>query len=291
MNPHNEMEISAGNLTFDCRVSGNRNDELVVLLHGFPQTSCMWHRLMRDLSEQGHYCIAPNLRGYSKGARPNGKEHYAVDALATDVTDIVKSTGRKSFHLIGHDWGAVVGWKVVHDYPTAILSWTGLSIPHCQAFGEAVVKDPQQKKMSGYMKKFQWPILPELKIRRNDFEIFRKLWKTSSPAEVEDYLSVFRDRAGLTAALNYYRSNYKLLTSAAKQKILGDIETPTLFVWGKRDGFVGHAAVAMSHQHMKGDYRFLEVDGGHFLIETNYAEVSKAIKEHLAKFKSLSSAR
>ena len=130
------MEIKIGNLTFDCRVSGNSNDELVLLLHGFPQTSCMWDRLMHDISAQGHYCIAPNLRGYSKGARPNGKEHYKVDALSKDVLDIAKYTGRDRFHLIGNDWGAVIGWKLVHDNPASVLSWTGLCIPHCRNWEE-----------------------------------------------------------------------------------------------------------------------------------------------------------
>ena len=287
MKLQDEIEINIGNLTFDCRVSGNKDDELVLLLHGFPQSSYMWRRLMNDISAQGHYCLAPDMRGYSKGARPSGKKHYTMEALSKDVLDIVKHSGRKRFHLIGHDWGAVIGWKVVHDNPTSILSWTGMSIPHWQAFGHAVMHDPEQKKMSGYIKRFQWPILPEVSIRKNDFASFRKLWKCSTQDEIENYLSILRDKKALTAALNYYRSNYKLLRSAAQRQILGEIEVPTLFIWGEHDFGIGRTAAGMNHQYMKGYYAFLKLDGGHYLIESNYAGVSNAIKQHLAKFRSV----
>jgi len=204
-----KRQIKIDSLTFDCRVAGKKEDELVILLHGFPESAYMWLGLMKDISALGFYCIAPNQRGYSNGARPTGKKHYTLEKLAKDIIDIAKAIGKKKFHLIGHDWGAGVGWKVVHDHPDSILSWTGISVPHIQAFFEAIINDKAQRKMSRYINTFQWPILPEMKIRKNDFEIFRKLWKNSSKAEIEDYLYIFRGKKALTAALNYYRSNDK----------------------------------------------------------------------------------
>ncbi|MBT8307781.1 MAG: alpha/beta hydrolase, partial [Maribacter sp.] len=168
------IEITVENLTFDCRVAGNISDELVIFLHGFPETSFMWKSLILDISQLGFYCIAPNLRGYSSKACPPGKKNYTLDKLAQDVMGIAKSINRGKFHLVGHDWGAGIGWKVTHDYPNSILSWTGLSVPHLQAFGEAIVKDGEQKKMSRYIKSFQWPFLPEKMIRKNDFKLFKK---------------------------------------------------------------------------------------------------------------------
>jgi pimeloyl-ACP methyl ester carboxylesterase len=187
--------------------------------------------------------------------------------------------------LVGHDWGAGIGWKVAHDYPNSILSWTGISVPHLQAFGEAIVKDSEQNRMSQYIKSFQWPFLPEKMIRKNDFELFKKLWKHSSKAEIEDYLSVFRDKKKLTAALNYYRSNYKLLKKAAKSQILGEINVATLFIWGEKDMAIGSVAVENGHKFMKNDYVFLKLDAGHWLIQTKYQEIKSALSEHLLKYK------
>ena len=279
------IEINIGKLKFECRTAGNKEDELVLFLHGFPETSYMWKQLMNDLSGFNFYCVAPNLRGFSQGACPGSKNQYRLEYLADDVVEIAKALGKSKYHLIGHDWGAGIGWKVVHDNRDSIISWTGISVPHLQAFGEAIIEDPEQHKMSSYIRSFQWPYLPELSIRKNDFKLFRKLWKNSAADEIEDYLKVFRNRKQLTATLNYYRSNYKLLKKAIRHKIMGDIHVPTLFIWGNKDPAIGSYAVKHSHQHMKGDYTFIELDSGHWLIQTAYTELKEQIIKHLIKYK------
>lgn len=284
---HETIEVNIEKLKFVCRVAGNESDELVIFLHGFPETSFMWKNLILEISKLGFYCVAPNLRGYSTEACPSGKKNYTLDKLANDVIDIAKFIGQFKFHLVGHDWGAAIGWKVVHDFPNSIWSWTGISVPHLQSFGEAIVNDKEQGRMSQYIKSFQWPFLPERMIRKNDFKIFKKLWKHSSEDEIEDYLSVFRDKKKLTAALNYYRSNYNLLKKASKSQILGEINIPTLFIWGKRDMAIGSVAVENGHKFMKNDYIFLELDAGHWLIQTKYDEIKSALSEHLLKYKNV----
>lgn len=279
------IQVKINNLRFDCRTDGNKESELVILLHGFPETSYMWKKLMSNFSKNGFYCVAPNLRGYSKDACPKGKKHYSLDKLAKDVLDISKYLNKPKFHLIGHDWGAGIGWKVVHDYKDNILSWTGISVPHLQAFGKAIVVDQEQSKMSQYIKNFQLPYLPEIQIRKNDFRLFKKLWKNSDSIEIDDYLEVFRNPKQLTASLNYYRSNYKLLKKASKNQILGHIHVPTLFIWGNKDIAIGSYSVNESHQFMKNEYEFIELDSGHWLIQTNYLDLRKAISTHLLRNK------
>nr|WP_299383471.1 alpha/beta hydrolase [Allomuricauda sp.] len=280
------VEVNVGNLVFDCRTMGNSGDESILFLHGFPETSHMWKKLMSSFAEKGYYCVAPNLRGYSKGACPKGKKHYHIELLAGDILAISKALNLSRFHLVGHDWGAVIGWKVVHDHPELILSWTALSVPHIQAFGKAIVEDAEQRKMSQYVRDFQWPYLPERNIRKNDFKLFKRLWKYSDPKEVEDYLKVFRNPRQLTAALNYYRANYAHLKKASKGGILGHIQRPTLFIYGNRDLAIGSYAVKESHPYMKNEYEYLELEAGHWLIQTCYDEIEKAIAAHINRNKS-----
>lgn len=277
------IQVKSGNLIFDCRTEGDKEHELIIFLHGFPETSYMWKKLMSSVSKNGFYCVAPNLRGYSAGACPEGRKHYALDQLAADVLNISRFFNKSKFHLAGHDWGAAIGWKVVHDNQDVILSWTGISVPHLQAFGNAIVTDKEQKKMSQYIKNFQLPYLPEMGIRKDDFKIFRKLWKHCDSQEIDDYLTVFRNPKQLTASINYYRSNYKLLKRADKDRILGDINVPTLFIWGNKDIAIGSYAVNNSHQYMKNDYEYIELDSGHWLIQTNYQELKKAILRHIKR--------
>lgn len=278
------IKVKIDDLIFDCRTDGDKENELVIFLHGWPETSYMWKKLMSHFSEKGFYCVAPNLRGYSKDACPKGKKQYSLDKLANDILGVSKFLNTQKFHLVGHDWGAIIGWKIVHDHQDSILSWTGISVPHLQAFGKAIVVDTEQRKMSQYVKNFQLPYLPEEGIRKDDFKILRKLWKNSEPGEIDDYLKVFRKPKQLTASINYYRSNYTLLKKAAKDKILGDINVPTLFIWGKKDIAIGSYAVNESHQYMKSDYEFIELDSGHWLIQTKYTELENAITKHILKY-------
>ncbi|MEN8248553.1 MAG: alpha/beta hydrolase [Bacteroidota bacterium] len=278
-------KLNLGKLTFSYLDSGKETDELVILLHGFPETSFMYHDLIEGISAKGFYCVAPNMRGYSSGARPSGRKHYTRDKLTQDVIDIAQELGKEKFHLVGHDWGAAIGWQVVHDYPDRILSWTALSVPHTQSFFEAILNDKDQQKKSEYIKMFQFPFLPEMKIRSKNYKLLRKLWYAQSEEEVEDYLAVIKEKGALTAMLNYYRANYKALKRADQETILGDIQVPTLFLWGSKDIAVGKVAVENGHRFMKGDYKFLELDAGHWLVQEKYDEVKEAIIQHLKTHK------
>ena len=271
--------VSLGPLTFDCRVSGEPGGQCVVLLHGFPETSIMWAGLMEHLSGQGYFCIAPDMRGYSKDACPRGKKHYALKFLVQDILDIAGHFGQERFHLIGHDWGAAVGWHLVAENPARILTWTALSVPHPSAFGRAYKTDPEQHRKSRYIRWFMLPWCPEAYLSRNDMALLRKLWKNSGPEELENYLSVFRRRPCLTGALNYYRANL----GGRRRTPTGPVRNPTLFIWGRRDPAIGEAAALGNPKYMEGPYAFLPLDGGHWLIQSNYREVAQAVSEHLAR--------
>ncbi|WP_190808597.1 alpha/beta fold hydrolase [Flagellimonas sp. S3867] len=273
-------KIKIGELEFDCRFSGEATGEPVVLLHGFPETSIMWIGLMDYLASIGFYCIAPDMRGYSADACPKGVKNYAMEKLRADILNITDALGIGKFHLIGHDWGAIIGWDIVYNNPEKVISWTALAVPHSKSFLKAYKTDPVQQKKSRYVSLFLLPFIPEFKIRKHDFKGFRRLWKNSSSEEVEHYLSVFRRKSSLTGALNYYRANL----GKKKMEPIGNIETPTLYIWGKKDLAVGEVAAKGNEKYMKGDYTFLELEGGHWLIQTNYEELEQAIEKHLTKY-------
>ncbi|MGB5508468.1 alpha/beta fold hydrolase [Robiginitalea sp.] len=271
-------KISLGDLEFDYRVCGDEKDELVVFLHGFPETSIMWTQLMPEIAALGFFCVAPDMRGYSKNACPKGVSNYTIEKISNDILEIADTLKPGTFHLVGHDWGAAIGWDITYNHPERILSWTSLSVPHSRAFGKALKVDKEQKKMSRYIGFFLVPFLPELVIRRNDFKVFRKLWKRSTPEVLENYLSVFRRKDSLTGALNYYRANFR-----KGRQTIGDVDTPTLFIWGNRDFAIGSFGARLTRDFIKGDYTFLEVDGGHWLVQSNFDEVKEALGEHLSK--------
>jgi pimeloyl-ACP methyl ester carboxylesterase len=89
----------------------------------------MWTDLMTTLADAGYHCLAPDQRGYGPGARPTEVDAYRHEELAADVLAFGREVGGR-FHLVGHDWGAIVGWLTLATDPSPVASFTAMSIPH-----------------------------------------------------------------------------------------------------------------------------------------------------------------
>ena len=275
-------DITANGLTFRCREAGT-GGEPVVLLHGFPETSHSWLKLMPLLVENGYRCLAPDQRGYSPGARPEGVENYRTDLLVDDVMALADAAGFDRFHLVAHDWGAGVGWRVVARYPERIASWTALSIPHPASYGRAFREDPDQQAKSQYILFFQEPGAAEAALLADNAAMLKTVWDKHDPEEVAEYLDTFTQPGAMTAALNWYRAAFGLEGGQG----LGDeftVGLPTLTIWGNQDMAVGRSTTLTHSQYMTGYNRFVELDAGHWLIQEKFPEVSAEILAHLKRF-------
>src|SRR5207237_574234 len=82
--------------------------ELVLLLHGFPQSASCWRPALTRLAAEGFRGVAISQRGYSAGALPESVDAYHMRELRADVVAVADALGRESFHLAGHDWGGMV---------------------------------------------------------------------------------------------------------------------------------------------------------------------------------------
>jgi len=275
-------ELDANGLRFRC-LETRGGGEPVVLLHGFPETSRMWTGLMERLGDEGYHCLAPDQRGYSPGARPVDVDQYKYEDIASDVHALAMAAGFERFHLVGHDWGAIAGWAQLAIDDSPVRSWTSLSIPHYRAWAQAIVDDPEQETYRGMLAVFTNPDkTAEATFSADDFALPRATWVHSSPEEVEDYLEVFRQPGALTAAFNWYRAtgaHSQALEGAAVD--FGPVTTPTLLIWGKNDPYIRRMSVDMARPYMRGDYRVVEVDAGHWLVQEAPEVVHDEILEHL----------
>ena len=78
--------------------------ELILLLHGFPQTCATWRAYLPALASEGYRAVAPDQRGYAAGARTLEIDRYALSELCLDVLAMADSLGADRFHVVGHDW-------------------------------------------------------------------------------------------------------------------------------------------------------------------------------------------
>ncbi len=99
----------------------------VVLLHGWPQHWWTWRAIMPLLADR-HRVIAPDLRGFGwSEATPRG---YRKDELADDVAGVLDALGIERAHLVGHDWGGIVGFLVCLNHPDRIERFVPMNTGH-----------------------------------------------------------------------------------------------------------------------------------------------------------------
>lgn len=118
---------------------GSPDGELVLFLHGFPQFADVWSEVLAAIAAAGFRGVAVDQRGYSPEARPERVEDYSADNLCSDILGFADSLGARQFHVVGHDWGGLLGWRIAADHPDRVRSLTALSTPHHDALFEAIV--------------------------------------------------------------------------------------------------------------------------------------------------------
>lgn len=273
-------QIEANGFVFEARVAGPRDGSPVLLLHGFPETSLEWEAQLIALAGAGRRAIAPDLRGYSPGARPLEVEAYRVDALTGDVLAIADRLGFARFHVVGHDWGAAIAWNVAMAAPDRVLSLTAVSVPHPTAFAIALANDPDQQQKSRYIDFFRIPGAAEQTLLANDAAVLRSIYGDSAAvAHADEYVAVLSQPGALTAALSYYRALG--LTGSGGARIV----VPTLYVWSTGDTALGRYGAEHTGDYVDGPYRF-EVfpDVSHWVPEAAAEELSAVLLEHVATF-------
>lgn len=276
------VRVTANGHEFRARVAGRHNTgPALLLLHGFPVTSAMYTPLIDAAANAGYRVVAFDQRGYSPGARPTDLEAYQIPHLVADALGVADAVNFDRFHVIAHDWGSAVGWVLALQHTDRVQSYTSLSIPHVEAFRAGLIGDPDQRRRSRYMIFFRLPWLPELAFTFNRLALLRAgVYPQMPEAERAEYLSVFAEPGAMTAALNWYRapSDAENITTVADPML----KIPFLFIWGNQDGAVSRNSVDGQRQFIEGDFRELELDAGHWLMEERSDVVVPEILAFLA---------
>ena len=143
-------------------------DDLVILLHGFPEFWYSWRHQLPVLGKS-HHVIAPDMRGYNLSDKPARVDDYRFDVLVEDVIGLIKHFGATQAAIVGHDWGAGVAWAVAQKYPQHVSKLAVLQVPPAAAWRANI--SLRQLWRSWYMFFFQLRGLPEWAIRRKDFAV------------------------------------------------------------------------------------------------------------------------
>ena len=280
-----------GNVRLHYAECGSSNDDLVILLHGFPEFWYSWRHQLPVLGERFHV-VAPDMRGYNLSDKPRRVADYRIEFLVDDVLGLIKHFGRDKAAIVAHDWGAGVAWAVAQRHPEAVTKLAALQVPLPAAWRANMTL--RQLFASWYMFFFQLPRLPEWWARANDLarvdEMYRKTAVRQgafTDEDIEAYKEALRQPGALTSAINYYRANVfrSLLRGVVEtpNDADGRVRVPTLFIYGEHDMAVLPSTVRDLGHFINAPYRELRIaDSGHWVQNEAVAEVNAALLEFLS---------
>ena len=258
-------------LTFDVFDAGPAQGPTVLLLHGFPQDHTAWDEVAPLLHAAGLRTQAPDLRGYSPGARPRDRAAYRMGEVTDDLVALLDAVGVDRAHVVGHDWGGSAAWSLANLHPDRVASLTVLSTPHPAAMRWAWTHT-RQALTSWYMLFFQLPWLPE---RLFAPRLPGFLRSSGVPAEqAQRYVARLAQPGALTAALGWYRGIPATMRAGGGG---GRTRVPTTYVWGRHDIALDRPAAEKTAEFVAGPYEFIELDAGHWRPEREPGAVADAV--------------
>ena len=261
----------------------------LLLLHGYPQTHVMWHKIAPNLAER-FTVVMPDLRGYGDSAKPAPDDthlNYSKRAMAQDQIDVMRALGFSRFQAAGHDRGGRVLHRLCLDHPEAVERAAVLDIgPTASMYAHT-----DKAFATAYFHWFfliQSRDLPERMIGADPDGWLERLFGTWSRRPgvftddaVAEYARCFRDAACIAATCEDYRAAATIDLEHDSADAEKRVTCPLLVLWGA-EGVVGKMFDALALWREKAtDVRGRALPCGHFLPEEAPQETLAALQKFL----------
>jgi haloacetate dehalogenase len=247
----------------------------LLLLHGYPQTHVMWHKIAPRLAER-FTVVATDLRGYGdSGKPPSDPAHlaYSKRATAQDQVEVMEALGFRSFVVAGHDRGGRVAHRMALDHPERVEKLAVLDIVPTHKIFSTVTKEVA----TGYYHWFfliQGNGLPETLIGHDPaYYLTAKLghWSASMDGFTEEalaeYIRCFSDPAAIHASCEDYRAAAGIDLGHDDADMHRKMACPLLVLWGERGLMERNYDVLATWRERASDVSGERLPCGHFLAE------------------------
>jgi len=248
----------------------------MLLVHGFPQTHAIWHRVAPRLATR-FSLVMPDLRGYGDSAKPPTTEDhspYSKRAMARDLVELMRSLGHDRFHLCGHDRGGRVAHRLTLDHPEAVERLMVLDIAPTRTMYERTTMDFARAYYHWFFLIQPAPLPERLIAAEPLFYLRAKLggWGSGGTGLFDGRALAEYERCFTPAAIHAMCEDYRASASIDLEHDRADedrrVECPLHVLWGER-GVVHRLFSPLADWRAKarGPVTGRTTPGGHFIPE------------------------
>lgn len=282
-----EVFLPGDGVQIFARIGGPADAPPLLLLHGYPQTSAMWHLVAPQLARDFRV-ICPDLRGYGRSDKPASDalhQTYSKRAMAADIAAVMTRLGHARFHVAAHDRGARVAHRLGLDHAARVLDMTLLDI--------APTREMYAHAGTGFATAYwHWYFLiqpspiPETMIGHDPDGYWRAKCLDQdgsgpfAPEALAEYLAAFADVAAIHASCEDYRAAASIDIRHDDEDAGARLEMPVQVLWGAK-GIIGRYfdPVALWRERAA-QVTAEEVPAGHYMAEEIPDLITARIRAH-----------
>ena len=251
---------------------------VVLLLHGFPDSSHVWRHQVGPLVEAGMRVVAPDLRGFGASAAPEAVQEYALARSVADMLAVLDALDVERAHVVGHDFGAALAWVLASLAPDRVDRLVVMSVGHPATRARRTI---EQREKAWYQLLFQFTGVAEELLARDGWRLMRELLRDDG--DIERYLADLTRPGALTAGLNWYRANLSPHRELEARPPWAPIGAATLGLWSSGDHYLTEDGMTRSAEFVSGPWRYERIEGASHWLQLDAPErINELLLEFLA---------
>lgn len=282
---HKTMDVEGLNIFY--REAGNPADPAILLMHGYPNSSFLFRKLMPVLAAENYYVIAPDFPGFGYSSYPTVEAfQYTFENYSNIISSFAEKKQLKKFALYLHDYGSVIGMRVALMHPEKITALIfqdsnayeeglGKEWDACKAYWDNPTKENREKIgdfLNEESARQQYLAgVPEDQIPLFSPDTWTLDWTLMNrPGHIESLFSLFED----------YKTNREYFPKF--QEFFRSAQPPTLVIWGKYDAFYS-VAEATCYKRDIPDAEIHILEAGHKVLESHFEEIAPIVSDFLQR--------
>jgi haloalkane dehalogenase len=269
-----ELSHAAG-LAYRSAGDSNGNDRIALLVHGYPESSYMWHEVLPALADAGWQALAPDLPGYGDSDPGEGEGAGTWERHTEALDRFVRELDLGPVALVTHDWGVMIGLRWACEHPGAV---SALAISDGGFFSD--------RRWHDVANVMRTPGAGEDLIRAYTPEGFAAVMRTMSSGmsdeAIAEYWKGFADDTRRLGQLELYRSGDfdKLVPYDGR---VAALDLPALILWGEEDRFAGVKMAHRFHEELPGSELVVFEGTGHFVWDDEPEQATRALVDFLQR--------